>query len=67
MGDWNILQSEELMICTSRQLLFGCHIKRNVIRRICSSYGGQMYRVLFGKPERRSPLRRPRHRSEENI
>jgi hypothetical protein len=26
-----------------------------------------VYRVLVGKPERKRPLRRPRHRWEDNI
>ena len=29
--------------------------------------GRGMYRVLMGKPERRRPLGRPRHRWENNI
>jgi hypothetical protein len=35
----------------------------------CSAYGeGRgVYRVLVGKPEGRRPLRRPRHRWEDNI
>ena len=28
----------------------------------CSAYGGGVYRVLVGKPERRRPLGRPRRR-----
>ena len=35
---------------------------------ICSTYGGRgVYRVLVGKPEGKRPLRRPRHRWEDNI
>ena len=36
----------------------------------CSAYGrGRrgVYRILVGKPERRRPLGRPRHRWEDNI
>jgi len=36
----------------------------------CSAYGGgkrDVYRVLVGKPERKRPLGRPRHRWEDNI
>jgi hypothetical protein len=35
----------------------------------CSTYGegGAMYRVLVGKPVRKRPLGRPRHRWEGNI
>jgi len=35
----------------------------------CSACGGGrgVYRVLVGKPERKSPLRRPRHKWEDNI
>ena len=37
--------------------------------RTCGTYGGRrgVYRVLVGKPERRRPLERPRHRWENNI
>jgi hypothetical protein len=33
----------------------------------CMAEGRGMYRVLVGKPERKSPRERPRHRWEENI
>ena len=34
----------------------------------CSAYGGgEVYRVLVGKPEGRRPLGRPRRRWEDNV
>jgi hypothetical protein len=42
----------------------------NEMGRACRMYGGKTrgaYRVLVGKPERRRPLGRPRHRKENNI
>ena len=35
----------------------------------CSAYGGEenVYRVVVGEPEEKRPLRRPRHRWEDNI
>jgi hypothetical protein len=40
-----------------------------MIDRACSTYGERRgaYRVLMGKPEGRRPLRRPRHKWEDNI
>ena len=37
--------------------------------RACSAYGGDrgVQRVLVGKPEGKRPLRRPRHRWEDNM
>ena len=35
--------------------------------RICSTYGGDAYRDLVGKPERRRPIGRFRHGWEDNI
>jgi len=39
------------------------------MRRACGTYWGKetTYRVLVGKPEGKRPLRRPRHRWEDNI
>jgi hypothetical protein len=44
-------------------------IKKNEMGRECSMYGEgkDVYRVLVGKPEGKSPLGRPRHRWEDNI
>ena len=33
----------------------------------CSTYGGDAYRVLVGKPEGKRPLGGPRRRWEDNI
>jgi hypothetical protein len=47
----------------------GDKIEKNGICGACSAYGeGRgMYRVLVGKPEGKSPMRRPRRRWEDNI
>ena len=44
-------------------------MEKNEIDWTCSAYGGEggVYRVLVGKPERKRPHGRPRHRWEDNI
>jgi hypothetical protein len=43
--------------------------EKNEIGGACSTYGekSSAYRILVGRPEGRRPLRRPRHRLEDNI
>jgi hypothetical protein len=45
----------------------GDQIKKSEMGGACSMYGGVVYRVLVGKPDGKRPLRRPRHRWEDNI
>jgi len=33
----------------------------------CSTYGGEVYSVLVGKPKGKRPLGKPRRRWEDNI
>jgi hypothetical protein len=44
-------------------------IEKTEMGRACSSdgEGRVMYSVLVGKPERKRPLGRPRHRWEDNV
>jgi len=69
-GEWRILHNEELndlysspnivQVIKSRRMRWAGHVAR---------MGEEMgvYRVLVGKPERRSPLGRPRRRWVNNI
>jgi len=69
-GDWRKLHNEELngLYCSpnifraikSRRMRWVGHIARVGERR-------GLYGVLVGKPERKRPLGRPRHRWEDNI
>jgi len=47
-------------VIKSRRMRWAGHVARMGERR-------GVYRVLVGKPERKKPLRRPRHRWEDNI
>jgi len=40
-----------------------------MLRTACRTYGERKgaYRVLMGKPERKMPLGRPKHRWDDNI
>jgi hypothetical protein len=54
-------------LCTPHPILFVRPIEE--IGWACSAYGGEerLYRVLVGKPERKRPLGRPRHKWDNNI
>jgi hypothetical protein len=66
------------VFCDNEELSDLCSLP-NIVRVVKSSRmrwaghvarmrkGRGVYRVLVGKPEERSPLRRPRHRWEDNI
>jgi hypothetical protein len=45
----------------------GDKIEVNEMGGACSAYGRGVYRVLVGKPDGKTPLRRPRRRWEDNI
>ena len=49
-----------MRVIKSRRMRWAGHVARMGKRRV-------VYRVLVGKPEGRRPLRRPRHRWEDNI
>ena len=69
-GEWRKLHNEELdylyrspnivRVIKSRRMRWVGHVAR------MREWRG-IYRVLVGKPERKRPLGRPRHRWEENI
>jgi len=69
-GEWRKLHNEELnnlyfspnivRVIKSRRMRWEGHVAR-------MGEGRGVYRVLVGKPERRRPLGRPRHRWEDNI
>jgi hypothetical protein len=69
-GEWRKLHNEELNVLysspdvfrfiKSRRMRWTGHVARMGERR-------GVYRILVGKPERERPLRRPRHRWENNI
>jgi hypothetical protein len=69
IGGWRILHNEEL-----HKLYSSPNIIRMMSRRIrwaghvaCMGAKRNAYRVLVGKPEKKKPLGKPRHRWEENI
>jgi hypothetical protein len=69
-GEWRTLHNEELydlysspniiQVIKSRRMRWVGHLARIGERK-------SAYNVLVGKPEGKSPLGRPRHRSEDNI
>jgi hypothetical protein len=69
-GDWRKLHNEELndlysspniiWVIKSRRMKYAGHVAPMGKRR-------GMYRFLVGKPERKTPLGRPRRRWEDNI
>ena len=69
-GEWRKLHNEELndlysspnivQVIKSRRMRWAGHVAHMGERR-------GIYRFLVGKPEGRRPLRRPRHRCEDNI
>ena len=70
IGEWRKPHNEELndlysspnivRVIKSRRMRWAGHVAR-----VGASIG--LYRVLVGKPERKRPLGRPRHRLEDNI
>jgi hypothetical protein len=42
-------------------------VKKDEIGGACSIYGRNAYKILVGNSEGKGPLRRPRHRWEDNI
>jgi hypothetical protein len=69
-GDWRKLHNEELSdlyslpnivrVVKSRRMSWAGHVPR-------VGEGRGVHRVLVGKPDRKRPLGRPRHRWEDNI
>jgi len=69
-GEWGKLHNEELSdlyslpdivrVVKSRRMRWARHVAR-------MGEGRGVHRVLVGKPERKRPLGRPRHRWEDNI
>ena len=69
-GEWRKLHNEELSdlfsvpnivrVVKSRRMRWAGHVAR-------VGEGRGVHRVLVGKPERKRPLGRPRHRWEDNI
>jgi hypothetical protein len=69
-GSWRKLHNDELhslysspnifRVIKSRRMRWAGHVAR-------TGEGKGVYRVLFGRPEGRRPLGRPRRRWEENI
>jgi hypothetical protein len=69
-GSWRKLHNDELhslysspnivRVMKSRRMKWAEHVA-------CMGEGRGVYRVLFGRPEGRRPLGRPRHRWEDNI
>jgi hypothetical protein len=69
-GEWGRLQNKELYyLYYSTNNIRVIKIKKNVMGRICGTYGGRKgaYEVLFGGPEGKRPFGRPRHKWEDNI
>jgi hypothetical protein len=70
IGRWRKLHNEELYnwysspsiirVIKSRVMRWGGHVARMREKR-------NVYRILVGKPEGKSPLGRPRHRWVDNI
>jgi len=69
-GEWRKLPNEELndlysspnivRVIKSRRMRWAGHVAR-------MGEGRGVYRVMVGKPERKSPMGRPRHRWDDNI
>ena len=69
-GEWRKLHNEELSdlyslpnivrMVKSRRMRWAWHVAR-------VGEGREVHMVLVGKPERKGPLGRPRHRWEDNI
>jgi hypothetical protein len=55
--------------CTLRQVYLNDQVKEDEMDGVCSTHGEKRnaYRILVGKPERKRPLGKPRHRWEDNI
>ena len=68
--EWRRLHNEELYaLYSSPNIMRVIKSIKNVMRRACSSYGGEkvVYRVLVGKSDAGRPLGRSRCRQEDNI
>ena len=69
-GEWRKLHNEELNnpYC-SPNIVRVIKSEKNEMGWACSVHGERtdVYRVLVWKPERKRPLRRPRHRCVDNI
>jgi hypothetical protein len=69
-GSWRKLHNDEIhslysspnivRVIKSRRMKWAGHVA-------CMGEGRDVYRVLVGRPERKKPLGRPRHRWEDNI
>jgi hypothetical protein len=69
-GDWRKLHSEELHILYSSRNIIGQIKSRRLRRAGHVAHMGEeknVYRVLIGNPEGKSPLGRPRRRWEDRI
>jgi hypothetical protein len=70
VGGWKVFCVEELhnmyaspsiiRVIKSRRMRWGGHIT-------CTREMRNTYNILVGKPERKRPFKRPRHRLEDNI
>jgi hypothetical protein len=70
-GRWRKLYNEEFHNLYSSPEIIRMMIKSRRMRwaghEVCIGEMRSVYKVLIGKPEERRPLRRPRHRQEDNI
>ena len=64
-----MVSSQNLYSVILTQYCSGDEIEKNEMGVGCSTYGKRrdVYRVLVGKPEEKSPVGRLRHRWEDNI
>jgi hypothetical protein len=69
-GYWSTLQNEELLnLYSSSSITRMIQVTEDEMGKACSMNGEKRnaYRILVGKPERKRPLGRPRHRRVDNI
>jgi hypothetical protein len=56
-------------MCILRHILLGDHIKEDEMVKACSMHGryGKVTKILVGKPKRKIPYGKARHRWKDNI